>query len=81
MHLESLVGILALVISLYILWEIRQVLLLAFAALVLATALNRLVRQFKQLSLQRGGRCYFIGWVVSTIPGRLLCAHCAALYR
>ena len=54
MHLESLVGILALVISLYILWEIRQVLLLAFAALVLATALNRLVRQFKQLSLQRG---------------------------
>lgn len=54
MRLESLVGILALMIFLYILWEIRQVLLLAFAALVLATALNRLVRQLQRLSLQRG---------------------------
>ena len=54
MRLEPLVGILALVIFLYILWEIRQVLLLAFAALILATALNRLVRQFQRFSLQRG---------------------------
>lgn len=54
MRLGPLVGILALIISLYILWEIRQVLLLAFAAIVLATALNRLVRTLQRLPIKRG---------------------------
>jgi predicted PurR-regulated permease PerM len=36
------IGILALAIALYILWEIRNVLMLIFAAVVLATALNTL---------------------------------------
>lgn len=38
------IGLLALVISLYILWQIRQVLLLVFAAVLLATLLNKLAR-------------------------------------
>ncbi len=43
MRLGTLVGFLAIVIALYILWRIKQVLLLAFAAIVFATAINQLV--------------------------------------
>lgn len=37
-------GLVSILISLYLVWEIRQILLLFFAAIVLATALNRIVR-------------------------------------
>jgi predicted PurR-regulated permease PerM len=48
------VGILALVLALYILWQIRSVLMLIFAAVVLATALNTLGAQLqKRLKIQR----------------------------
>ena len=53
MNLGQWIGLLALVISLYILWQIRQVLLLVFAAVVLATALNRLARRFQRLGVPR----------------------------
>lgn len=43
MRLGTLVGFLVILISLYILSRIKQVLLLAFAAVVFATAINRLV--------------------------------------
>ncbi|MBE9041691.1 AI-2E family transporter [Oscillatoriales cyanobacterium LEGE 11467] len=46
-------GLIILIISLYILWQIRQMLLLIFAAVVLATALNRLVRLLQQRGLKR----------------------------
>jgi len=52
-NLGQWIGLLALVISLYILWQIRQVLLLVFAAVVLATALNRLARRFQRLGVPR----------------------------
>ncbi len=69
-RLGSLVGLLALIISLYILWQIRQVLLLAFAAIVLATALNRLVRQFQKLHLKRGTAIAFsIGLFLLLLAG------------
>jgi predicted PurR-regulated permease PerM len=48
------VGFLALVLSLYILWRIRQVLLLAFTAVVLATVLNQLVKRLERGGLHRG---------------------------
>lgn len=48
------IGLIALVISLYILWQIRQVLLLVFAAVVVATALNRLARRLQRSGMQRG---------------------------
>jgi predicted PurR-regulated permease PerM len=52
--LEQWVGLVALTISLYILWQIRQVLLLIFAAVVFATALNRLVKWLQRYRFKRG---------------------------
>ena len=46
-------GLLALIASCYILWQIRQALLLLFAAIVLATALNRLARYLQKFGLKR----------------------------
>ena len=45
MKFNDLVGFLGLVISLVILWQFRQILLLIFTAMVLAIALNSLVRR------------------------------------
>jgi predicted PurR-regulated permease PerM len=47
------IGLIALVSSFYILWRIRDVLLLIFAAVVLATTLNRLVRMGRSLGIRR----------------------------
>jgi predicted PurR-regulated permease PerM len=52
--LGKLIGLLAFAVSLYILWEIRQVLLLVFAAVVFAVALNRVVRWLHQRGVKRG---------------------------
>jgi predicted PurR-regulated permease PerM len=54
LKLGQWIGLIALVLSLYILWQMREVLLLIFAAVVLATSLNRLARQFQRLGLKRG---------------------------
>jgi predicted PurR-regulated permease PerM len=48
------VGFLSLAIALYILWEIRQLLLLLFAAVIFATALNSLVRRLQRVGMKRG---------------------------
>ncbi|MGL5063355.1 MAG: AI-2E family transporter [Microcoleus sp.] len=53
MKLGQWMGLLALIASFYILWQIRQALLLLFAAIVLATALNRLARYLQRFRLQR----------------------------
>lgn len=55
MGLGKWVGFLALAIALYILWEIRQLLLLVFAAVIFATALNSLVRRLQKTGMKRGG--------------------------
>lgn len=55
MKLGQWIGFLALAVSLYILWEIRQVLLLVFAAIVLANSLNLLSRQFQRMGMRRSG--------------------------
>ncbi len=54
MRLGQWVGLIALIISLYILWKIRQVVLLAFMAIVLATAINQLVKWLVQRGVNRG---------------------------
>ncbi|WP_315787937.1 AI-2E family transporter [Fischerella sp. JS2] len=54
MHFGQLIGFLALVISLYILWQIRQIVLLAFAAVVLATVLSQMVKFFQRFRIKRG---------------------------
>jgi predicted PurR-regulated permease PerM len=52
-QLGKWIGLLALILSLYILWQIRQVMLLLFAAVVLATALNMLARRLQKFKLPR----------------------------
>lgn len=54
MKLGQWIGLIALVLSLYIFWQLREVLLLIFAAVVLATTLNRLARSFQSLGMKRG---------------------------
>jgi predicted PurR-regulated permease PerM len=46
-------GILSLILSLFVLWQIRQLVLLVFTAVVIATALNRLVKWFRSLGMRR----------------------------
>jgi predicted PurR-regulated permease PerM len=46
-------GIVALTLSLYILWQIKQLLLLVFTAVVIANALNLLVKQLQKLNIRR----------------------------
>jgi predicted PurR-regulated permease PerM len=48
------VGLISLLISLYILWQVRSILLLFFMAIIFATWLNRIVRQFQKSQLKRG---------------------------
>lgn len=54
MSLGKLIGLLAFAVSLYILWRIRQILLLIFAAVVFAVVLNRVVRWLQQRGVKRG---------------------------
>ncbi len=48
MLLGQWLGFVGLVLSLYILWQIRQMLLIVFAAIVFATALNKLARKIQR---------------------------------
>ncbi|MBE9212400.1 AI-2E family transporter [Plectonema cf. radiosum LEGE 06105] len=54
MRLGKWIGLFALVVSIYILWQIRQVLLIVFAAVVLATALNQIVKILEKIRIKRG---------------------------
>jgi predicted PurR-regulated permease PerM len=47
------IGLVVFFISLYVLWQIKQLLLLLFTAIVLATSLNILVKTFQQRGLKR----------------------------
>lgn len=49
-----IIGTFALVIAIYIIWRIKQVILLAFAAVVFATIINRLVRLLQRYKIKRG---------------------------
>ena len=55
MKLGQWIGLIVLLICLYILWQIREVLLLVFAAVILATALNRLALQLQRLGIKKRG--------------------------
>lgn len=54
MNIGQWIGLIALIISLYILWQIKEVLLLMFAAVVLATTLNRLAKRLQRFGMKRG---------------------------
>lgn len=55
MGLGKWIGLVVFIVALYILWQIRQILLLIFAAVVLATALDRLVRLFQRIGIKKRG--------------------------
>jgi predicted PurR-regulated permease PerM len=52
--LADWIGFLCLIIALIILWQFRQIVLLIFTAIVLAIALNSLVRKLQKFRWQRG---------------------------
>ncbi len=54
MNFGSWIGLIVFFISLYVLWQIKQLLLLLFTAIVLATSLNILVKNFQKRGMQRG---------------------------
>ncbi|MEB3160944.1 MAG: AI-2E family transporter [Synechocystis sp.] len=53
MKLSQWLGLTCLIMAVYVAWQIRQLLLLLFLAIVLTTALNRLVKQLQAWGLQR----------------------------
>lgn len=53
MNFSQSLGFLAFLISLYILWQIRYLLLLIFSAIVFAIPLNRLVKKLQQAGFTR----------------------------
>lgn len=55
MNLGQWIGLISLIAAVYILWQIRQVILLLFAAVVLANSLNMLARWFQKKGLTRSG--------------------------
>nr|WP_290227570.1 AI-2E family transporter [Trichocoleus desertorum] len=65
MKLGQWLGLLVLLASVYVVWQIRQLLLLIFTAAVLATAINRLVQQLQRFRWKRG-------WAVAVSLGLLL---------
>lgn len=70
MKLGQWIGLLALITSLYILWQIRELLLLLFTAVVLATALNQLVQQFQRLRIKRNVAVFLsIGVLLALLIG------------
>lgn len=75
MRFGQLIGFLALVISLYILWQIRQILLVVFAAVVLATALNQLVSFFSKISYQARNCSCHLNYSFIDCFGRFFCAN------
>jgi predicted PurR-regulated permease PerM len=61
------IGLAVLCVSLYILWQIRQVMLLGFAAVVVASEMNALVRFLTaRFKVKRG-------WAIPLVIGLLLC--------
>lgn len=54
MSLGKWIGFVAFLLSLYILWQVRQAILLVFTAVVIANALNILVERFQQSGMKRG---------------------------
>ena len=53
MNFGTWIGLVVFFISLYVLWQIKQLLLLLFTAIVLATSLNILVKTFQKRGLKR----------------------------
>ncbi|NEQ37648.1 MAG: AI-2E family transporter [Okeania sp. SIO3I5] len=53
MNLGNWIGLFTILASIYILWQIRQLLLLVFTAVVIATTLNKLARWLQRFRIKR----------------------------
>ena len=60
MQFSNFVGAIALLIAIYILWQIRFIILLAFAAVALATAINYLVRLLMKSGIKKRSASVFV---------------------
>ena len=60
MYFSNFVGAIALLIAIYILWQIRFIILLAFAAVALATAVNYLVELLMKSGIKKRGASIFV---------------------
>ncbi|HIK56899.1 MAG TPA: AI-2E family transporter [Synechococcales cyanobacterium M55_K2018_004] len=67
MKLGQWIGLVVLLVSLYILWQVRQLLLLTMVAVVFATALNRLVRWLQTQGLKRGQAVFLSVFAVLSV--------------
>jgi len=59
------IGLLSLVVSLYVLWQIRAIVLLFFMAIIFAVGLNRVVRQFQKSRLKRSAAIAYLAHLPS----------------
>jgi predicted PurR-regulated permease PerM len=73
MKLGQWLGFLSLILTLIILWQIRQMLLLVFAAVVLATALNALVQRLRRSGMRRS-RAVLLTLSITVLAGILFVA-------
>lgn len=60
MHFSNFVGVIALLIAIYIIWQIRFIILLAFAAVALATAVNYLVQLLMKSGIKKRNAAIFV---------------------
>jgi predicted PurR-regulated permease PerM len=70
MNLAQWFGLLTVVVFAIVLWQLRQLALLVFTAVILATALNKAVRQLQKFNLPRGvAVAMTTGITVTTLVG------------
>lgn len=68
MNFSQWLGFIILAISLYVLWQIRQLLLLFFTAVVIANGLNHLVKWFQKKGIKRyHGILLSVGLLIGTL--------------
>ncbi|MEM7593101.1 MAG: hypothetical protein AAF383_16560 [Cyanobacteria bacterium P01_A01_bin.83] len=60
LNFNSLVGAIALLIAIYLIWQIRFILLLGFAAIALATAINCLVKLIMRSGVKKRNISVFV---------------------
>ncbi len=67
MNLGSWIGFVVLFLCLYILWQIKQLVLLLFTAVIFANSLNILVKKWQKLGIKRGYAVFLSILILFTI--------------
>ncbi len=72
MNLRRWIGFFALILLLYVVWQIRAIAFLFFTAVILAVGLNRLVRRFQKSGVKRGVAIVLVVAILLTVLSTLL---------